>query len=82
MPHDPEKYVYDALQAARLSAISPGLATGIQGHKRIIGFRNIAVHAYGAVQSETVWGIVQIHLPPLKERLETMLLDLDKGKTT
>ncbi|MDH5511509.1 MAG: DUF86 domain-containing protein [Nitrospinota bacterium] len=117
MPHDPEKYIYDALQAARLiarfiegksyedyssdtllrsgverqliiigealnrlSKLAPGMVADIQGHSKIIGFRNIAVHGYDIIENETVWGIVKSHLPQLHEQLETMLNDLDKSQ--
>ncbi|MBF0342693.1 MAG: DUF86 domain-containing protein [Nitrospirae bacterium] len=110
MPHDPEKYVYDALEACetvmqfvkgkkyldytadkllrsgverqliiigealnRLHRESPGIASEIKDFQKIVNFRNIVVHSYDIVEDETVWGIVEFHIPLLYEILETLL---------
>jgi uncharacterized protein with HEPN domain len=41
---------------------------------RIIGFRNVLVHAYSAVDPETVWSIIRSDLEPLR----TSVLALEK----
>ena len=43
---------------------------------RIIGLRNLIVHEYFGVDDQTIWSIVTINLPPLKEYLSKMDLTL------
>ena len=40
---------------------------------RMIGFRNVAIHTYSAVDWQSVWEIRTLHLPVLKEQLVQML---------
>jgi len=40
---------------------------------QIIGFRNILVHGYATIQHQTVWGVVQNDLTPLKQEVEKLL---------
>jgi len=40
--------------------------------RRIIGMRNIMIHQYDNVDLETVWEVVQIHLPKLIATLEAI----------
>lgn len=40
---------------------------------KIIGFRNILVHHYFAVNPEEIWAVVQSDIPPLKQDLEKIL---------
>jgi uncharacterized protein with HEPN domain len=40
---------------------------------RIIGFRNRLIHGYNAIDQETVWDVVQRHLPGLVAEIERML---------
>ena len=40
---------------------------------RIIGFRNILVHHYFALDTGEIWAVVQVNIPPLKEELEKIL---------
>lgn len=39
----------------------------------IIGLRNRIVHGYDAVDSETIWNVVQVHVPRLRVELESVL---------
>jgi len=43
---------------------------------RIIGLRNLIVHEYFGVDDQTIWSIVTINLPPLKEYLSKLDLTL------
>ena len=45
--------------------------------RRVVGLRNIVVHAYFAVDLEIIWTIIQENLPMLKQALQRMLADLD-----
>ncbi len=46
---------------------------------RIIGFRNITVHAYFAVDLSIVWRIITANLPGLVRQLQTILDELNSG---
>ena len=45
---------------------------------RIVGFRNIAIHAYFAVDIEIVWTIVSQQLRPVKAAIERLLAGMEK----
>lgn len=47
--------------------------------RRVVGFRNIVVHEYFDVDPEIVWTIATQRLHDLKEVLEQMLADLERG---
>lgn len=57
----------------RLGRLNPELANSIPDTRAIINFRNILVHGYDKVQDEVVWGIVQKHLPLLREVVDKLL---------
>ena len=40
---------------------------------KIIGFRNILVHHYFAVNTDEIWAVVETNIPPLKKELERIL---------
>lgn len=40
---------------------------------RIIGFRNILVHHYFAINPDEIWAVVEVNIPPLKQALEQIL---------
>jgi uncharacterized protein with HEPN domain len=40
---------------------------------KIIGFRNILVHHYFAVNPGEIWAVVEVNIPPLKEELVRIL---------
>ena len=40
---------------------------------KIIGFRNILVHHYFAVNPDEIWAVVEVNIPPLKQELEQIL---------
>lgn len=42
----------------------------------IAGFRNVLVHNYLGVDLDYVWRVVEDNLPPLKQRVQTMLHEL------
>lgn len=42
----------------------------------IIALRNILVHDYYEVQSDIVWRIIEVHVPPYKMHIEQILEDL------
>jgi uncharacterized protein with HEPN domain len=46
--------------------------------RNIIDFRNLVVHEYFRVSLNIVWEIVVKELKPLKQTVETMLIDLEQ----
>ena len=59
---------------ARLAKDSPDVAAKIRDSAKIIGFRNILVHGYAAVDDRLVWGVVENHLPALIFRSSSLSL--------
>ncbi len=57
----------------RLRDRSPATLTRITNHQRIIRFRNIVVHGYDVLAHETVWDILQQHIPLLRSELVRLL---------
>ncbi|HHS98021.1 MAG TPA: DUF86 domain-containing protein [Chloroflexi bacterium] len=47
--------------------------------RRVVGFRNIVIHAYFDVDVDIVWVIATQRLDALKRVLEQMLTDLGEG---
>jgi uncharacterized protein with HEPN domain len=45
----------------------------INALRQIIGFRNVLVHGYAAVQHATVWGVVENDLAPLTQQVAGLL---------
>ena len=39
--------------------------------------RNILVHEYFRIGTEAVWAAVDVHLPPLEERVRAILAELE-----
>jgi len=58
---------------ARLRRIDPATADSIHALPRVIGFRNVLVHAYASVDSRIVRGVVQADLEPLRRSLAALL---------
>ncbi len=52
----------------------------ISHSKRIIGLRNLIIHAYDSVQEEILWGIIANHLPRLKEEVDQLLAEFNADK--
>ena len=52
----------------------PSLAQAVSALRKIIGFRNVLVHGYGAVDHQTVWSILENDLALLKQQLAALLL--------
>lgn len=61
----------------RLRRADPEVAEQIPEHQRIIAFRNILIHGYAAIQSHTVWGVVEGDLPALADSVERLLSTSD-----
>ena len=57
-------------QALRLE---PNLTNVLSNARRIINFRNLAVHAYAKLQADRVWDIATNHVPELCEEVKKEL---------
>jgi uncharacterized protein with HEPN domain len=58
---------------AQLTKIDAPVAARIADHQRIIGFRNVLIHAYSRVNDDAVWEIVLTKLPTLQREVESLL---------
>ena len=56
-----------------LAKDSPEVVALIPDHAKIIGFRNILVHGYASVDDRIVWGVIEIHLTPLRKAVTQLL---------
>jgi uncharacterized protein with HEPN domain len=63
----------EALQQA--IRIRPDLANSIGEHRRIINFRNVMVHGYARIVTDTVWGVVEKDLPVLDTQVRSLIRD-------
>ena len=57
----------------RIGHIDPNTLQKISNHQRIIGFRNIIIHGYDAIDAEIVWDVVINHLPKLINEISILL---------
>lgn len=44
---------------------------------RIIGLRNLVIHEYFGVDDFTIWNVIKINLPDLKEKVALLILEFD-----
>ena len=58
------------MQADRLDPTTIGAITAL---RQIVGFRNVLVHGYAAIQPATVWGVVENDLPGLRQQVAGLL---------
>jgi uncharacterized protein with HEPN domain len=49
------------------------LADHISNARAICNFRNVLIHGYAVVKNETVWGVIEAHLPKLLSETEQIL---------
>ena len=53
----------------------PMLAARFTAARDIISFRNHLAHGYFAISNETVWGIIEGHLPILRAEIEAIWIE-------
>lgn len=58
---------------SRLERIDANVTGQIAEYRKIIGFRNVLVHGYEAVDNAVVWNVIQQYLPVLKQQVEDLL---------
>ncbi|MBI5914508.1 MAG: DUF86 domain-containing protein [Bacteroidetes bacterium] len=44
---------------------------------RIIGLRNLVIHEYFGVDDFTIWNVVKVNLPTLKEKMQIIVNTID-----
>lgn len=60
---------------SQLRRIDPALGGSIAEFARVVGFRNVLIHACASVDSRIVRGIVEGYLEPLRRSLEALLAE-------
>jgi len=45
----------------------------IENSKKIIGLRNQIIHGYDSISDESIWGVVNIHLPKLRTEIDLLI---------
>jgi uncharacterized protein with HEPN domain len=61
----------------RLWKIAPDLARRIPHIRDIIGFRNVLIHGYAAIDDARVWHIKETSLPGLPDAVSALLVELE-----
>lgn len=44
---------------------------------QIIGLRNLVIHEYFGIDDLTIWDVIKINLPDLKEKILVLLRDME-----
>jgi len=44
---------------------------------RIIGLRNLVIHEYFGIDDLTIWNVIKLNLPELKEKVALLISELD-----
>ena len=57
----------------QLSKIAPDVAAKIPNVGQIVGFRNVLIHGYAALDNAVVWKVIQEDLGPLEEIVQRLL---------
>jgi len=57
----------------RLSKIAPEIAGQIPELAQIVGFRNVLIHGYAALDKAVVWKVIQEDLGALEEAVQRLL---------
>ena len=45
----------------------------IENSKRIVSLRNQIIHGYDSVSDESIWGIINLHIPKLKTEIDSLI---------
>ncbi len=58
---------------AQLRRLDAETAATIADLPRVVGFRNVLIHGYAAVDDRLVWGVVENHIGSLRKALDALL---------
>jgi len=61
----------------RLDRLDPDRLQRIEGHQKIVAFRNIIVHGYDALDNAIVWQVITDYLPTLLAQAEQLLQEVE-----
>lgn len=61
----------------RLRRDDPAIAERVPDVAEIIGFRNVLIHGYDAVDRDAVWKAITVEIPVLVATVSVLLADLD-----
>jgi uncharacterized protein with HEPN domain len=45
----------------------------LQNARKIVDLRNFIIHGYDAIDDETVWGVISIHIPKLEKEIKGLI---------
>jgi uncharacterized protein with HEPN domain len=60
---------------SNLAKLDKALAARVSDHARIVGFRNLLIHAYAEIDDGLVWDAVVMRLPLLRREAAQLLAD-------
>src|SRR5262245_24070108 len=58
---------------SQLEKLDAPLTNQISNYRQIIGFRNVLVHGYQAIDDQIVWQVIELDLPVLRQQIENLL---------
>lgn len=58
---------------SQASKADSSLSESVGNTRRIVNLRNVIVHGYATVENETIWGILQEHVPRLHREVKKLL---------
>jgi len=61
----------------RLDRLDPDMLQRLQGHQKIVAFRNIIAHGYDALDNAIVWQVITDYLPTLLSQTEQLLQEVE-----
>ena len=62
---------------AQALKVDPSLGERISNARQICNFRNVLIHGYAVVRHDTVWGVIESHLPILLNETRQILDEED-----
>lgn len=63
-------------EALRLAdSADESIVESIPELRLIVGLRNRIIHGYDVVDNETIWNVIQVHIPRLRRQLESVMGD-------
>jgi uncharacterized protein with HEPN domain len=60
----------------RITKVGPEFK--LENTREIIGLRNLVAHAYDNISDNTIWAIINKHLPKLRKDVERLLAQVEK----
>src|SRR2546426_8591438 len=64
---------------SQLSTVAPDVAKQIDDVPKIVGLRNVIIHAYIKVRRDWIWRDIHQDLPRLRKTVDALLKKMEKG---